>query len=115
MAALGTRRPITLTSASPRSSLHSTHASSANVVTLMPPLVEAGPAPMNMSAVVSSCVGSSSAPLSIVLNPAVRGEMPWNHPPSNFSPRFAGPSVRGFDHSNAITANGPTTSSTAVA
>ena len=98
----------------PRTSDHSTKPSTANVVTLMPPAVDAGPAPMNISVVITSRVGSFMPPMSTVLKPAVLGVTPWNHPARILSKVSSGPSVAGFVHSNVITTRGPNTSSAAV-
>ena len=54
----GTRRPKAFTSGSPRTSAQATKPSRANVVTLMPPAVEAEPAPMNIRPSVTSSVPS---------------------------------------------------------
>lgn len=57
---------------SPRTSASMAAASTANVVTLMPPVVPALPPPTNISMQVISSVDASSAPMSTELNPAVR-------------------------------------------
>src|SRR6056297_143004 len=81
----------------------------------MPPLVDAGPAPMNISVVITSSVGSFIPPMSTVLNPAVLGVTPWNQPARSLSNVSSGPNVFGLVHSNVITTSGPTTRSPAVA
>jgi hypothetical protein len=81
----------------------------------MPPLVEAGPAPMNIKVLMMRSVGSFIAPTSTVLKPAVRGDTPWNQPASNLSPTPSWPSVAELLHSNASTTTGPMISNAAVA
>ena len=110
----GSRRRNTFMSVLPRTSDHSTKPSTAKVVTLMPPAVEAGPAPMNIRVVITSRVGSFMPPMSTVLKPAVLGVTPWNQPARILSNVSSGPSVAGFVHSKVMTTSGPNTSSAAV-
>ena len=48
------------------------------VDSLMPPPVEAGPAPMNISTITTSSAGAVSAATSMVLKPAVRVDIDRN-------------------------------------
>src|SRR4051812_22240129 len=49
----------------------------------------------------------------MLLNPAVRGLTPANMPPTRLSRQPSGPRVAGFDHSRAVIAATPTSSSSA--
>ncbi len=49
----------------------------ANVVVFTPPPVPPGEAPMNMSRNTMNRLAGAIAPMSIVLNPAVRAETDW--------------------------------------
>jgi hypothetical protein len=48
------------------------------VVTLTPPAMDPGAAPMNMSTISVNKDASESLPMSTVLNPAVRAVTDWN-------------------------------------
>ena len=61
--------------------------STANVVTLMPPAVPAGPPPMNIRMSIPTHVSSFICPMSTELNPAVRVCTDWKKP---ISTRAAG-------------------------
>ena len=50
---------------------------SANVLVLIPPAVEPEPPPINMRNIIINRAGIAIAPISIVLNPAVRAVMLW--------------------------------------
>ena len=61
--------------------------STANVVTLMPPAVPAGPPPMYIRTSMPTQVSSCSCPMSTELKPAVRVCTEWKNP---ISTRAAG-------------------------
>jgi hypothetical protein len=54
------------------------------LVVFMPPPVDPGDAPINMSIIVKRMVSLVRCPMSMVLNPAVLGVMDWNREISNF-------------------------------
>ncbi len=81
---------------SPRTSASIAAASTAKVVTLMPPAVPALPPPMNISAQVISSVAFSSAPMSMALKPPLRVMTECTKPLSSLSSQLNRPSVPGF-------------------
>ena len=97
------RRRNAVVVGSPRTSAQSTKNNKANVVTLIPPAVPADPPPMNMNTSMPSQVLSCMAPMSTLLNPAVRRITAWNVPAST-RPCTGERSQRpGLDHSDAVT------------
>ncbi len=71
----------------------------------MPPAVDPGLPPTNISSIVTTSVAGRIDPVSTLLNPAVRGVAPWKNDATSFSPGASGPSVAGFVHSSAATAS----------
>ena len=96
------RLPKMFTAPSPRSSVIMMKKSTANVVTLMPPAVPAGPPPMNISTSMPSQVSSFNWPMSSELNPAVRVCTDWKKPASTRAAGSSSPSVAGLFHSSAV-------------
>ncbi len=68
----GMRRSNASISLRPRASAIAARNSTASVVTLIPPAVDADPPPMNISMSVTSWLEPSSAPMSSVANPPDR-------------------------------------------
>src|SRR5690625_2363141 len=99
MVSWGMRRPKTSTSGLPRISAQIDSISSAKVVTLMPPLVEPEPPPMNISRSVSNSASPLICPTSRVANPPDRGITAVNPAASTLPPTPWPPRVAGFDHS----------------
>ena len=62
-----------------------------------------------------SCVASFIAPMSTLLNPAVRVCTDWKNPARILAGQSRGPRVAGFDHSITVMYTVPATSRTAVA
>src|SRR5690606_26519929 len=71
----------------------------AKVVSLIPPAVELGAPPTNMSRISKNCVGGYREAAAKVRKPDVREAAIWNNPASTFSGRERDPMVRGFLHS----------------
>ena len=111
IAGVAIRRVATCTSASPRICARITKPRTANVVTLIPTAVPAGPPPMNIKMLVISHDSSVKAPMSIVLNPAVRALTDMNDAASSFVEGLKSPSVRWFVHSKRRNAAVPPTRS----
>ena len=91
-----------LTEPSPRSSVIMMKNSTANVVTLMPPAVPAGPPPMNIRMSMPSQVSSCIRPMSTELNPAVRVCTDWKKPARIRPHGSSFPSVSGLLHSSTV-------------
>ena len=70
---------------------------------------------MNISAIITNSAGWVMAPMSMVLNPAVRAVTDWNQAASTRSPSGSPASVRGLFHSSSRKASVPPASSAAVA
>ena len=73
--------------------------STAKVVTLTPPPVEPGAAPMNCNTLIRSLVTGPQAARSMVFMPAVRVETDWKSDAITLPGTDSPPIVAGFDHS----------------
>src|SRR4030042_5424592 len=80
---LGTVRLNILTSRFPFNRFHKSITRRAALVVLTPPPVDPGEAPLNMRTTRRRIVGFASAPISTVLNPAVRGVTDWKREARN--------------------------------
>ena len=83
--------------------------STAKVVTLTPPPVEPGAAPMNWSTLMSSLVMGPHAARSMVFIPAVRVDTDWNSAAMILPSGERPPIVLGFDHSIRAMSTAPPT------
>ena len=83
--------------------------STAKVVTLTPPPVEPGAAPMNCSTLISSLLMGLQAARSMVFIPAVRVDTDWNSAAIILPGTDRPPIVLGFDHSSRASSTAPPT------
>ena len=81
---------------------------------MIPPPVEAGDAPINISITIKNIVGSFVKPRSILLNPAVLSVDVWNIEESTFPFIFIFPKVSGLLYSTPSIKTNPISNSIAV-
>ncbi len=104
----GMRRSKASMSSTPRASATAAKNSTASVVTLMPPAVDAEPPPTNMSMSSTSSVEPFISPMSIVLRPPERDMIEVNIAVMGRVRPSCPPSVALFDHSSRAIASPPT-------
>ena len=110
----GIRRPNACTEGRPLASLTTASASTARVVTLMPPAVDAEPPPTNMSIDAASIEDPFRSPMSTTLKPPERVMAERKNAWNVVSPASMDPKVFGLSNSRSRNTAAPMTKSTTV-
>ena len=110
----GMRRPNACTDGRPFASLITARASTASVVTLMPPAVDAEPPPTNMSIEAASIEDPLRSPMFTTLKPPERVMAERKNAWNVVSPASIDPKVFGLSNSSRRKTAAPTTNSTIV-